>query len=64
MKKKPTKFFYAAEKQNQNKKSITKLKNKNGELKKKMKKYLKLHKNFPLIYIKKQKSIKKNKKTL
>ena len=39
--KKSTKFFYAAEKQNQNKKSITKLKNKNGELKKKMKKYLK-----------------------
>ena len=29
----PLKFFYAEEKQNQNKKNITKLKNKNGELK-------------------------------
>ena len=36
---KPTKFFYTAEKQNQNKKNITKLKNKNGELKTEDKKF-------------------------
>lgn len=38
---KPTKFFYTAGKQNQNKKNITQLKNKKEELKKKMRKYSK-----------------------
>ena len=32
-KEKPTKFFYKAEKQNQNKKNITRLKNNDGEIK-------------------------------
>lgn len=39
---KPTKFFYTAEKQNQNKKYITKLKNKNRELKTKDEDILKI----------------------
>ena len=43
---KPTKFFYTAEKQNQNKKNITKLKNKNGELKTEDKEILKIAKDF------------------
>ena len=43
---KPTKFFYAAEKQNQNKKNITKLKNKNGELKTEDKQILKIAEVF------------------
>ena len=43
---KPTKFFYTAEKQNQNKKNITKLKNKNGELKIEDKEILKIAKDF------------------
>ena len=43
---KPTKFFYAAEKQNQNKKSITKLKYKNGELKTEDEEILKIAKEF------------------
>ena len=43
---KPTKFFYAAEKQNQNKKTITKLKNKNGELKTKDEEILKIAQEF------------------
>ena len=42
----PTKFFYAAEKQNQNKKTITKLKNKNGELKTKDEEILKVAQEF------------------
>ena len=42
----PLKFFYAAEKQNQNKKNITKLKNKNGELKTEGKEILKIAKEF------------------
>ena len=42
----PTKFFYAAEKQNQNKKNITKLKNKNGELKTEDKQILKIAEVF------------------
>ena len=43
---KPTKFFYTAEKQNQNKKNITKLKNKNGEIKTEDKEILKTAKEF------------------
>ena len=43
---KPTKFFYIAEKQNQNKKNITQLKNKNGELKTDDKEILKIAKVF------------------
>ena len=43
---KPTKFFYTAEKQNQNKKKITKLKNKNGELKTEDKEILKIAEEF------------------
>ena len=43
---KPTKFFYIAEKQNQNKKNITKLKHKNGELKTEDKEILKIAKDF------------------
>ena len=43
---KPTKFFYAAEKQNQNKKTITKLKNKTGELKTKDEEILQIAKEF------------------
>ena len=43
---KPSKFFYAAEKQNQNKKNITKLKNKNGEIKTEDKEILKIAKEF------------------
>ena len=43
---KPTKFFYVAEKQNQNKKNITKLKNKNGELKTEDKQILKIAEVF------------------
>ena len=43
---KASKFFYAAEKQNQNKKIITKLKNKNGELKTEDKEILKIAKEF------------------
>ena len=39
---KPTKFFYIVEKQNQNKKNITQLKNKNGELKTDDKEILKI----------------------
>ena len=39
---KPTKLFYTAEKQNQNKKNRTKLKNKNGELKTEDKEILKI----------------------
>ena len=41
-----TKFFYTAEKQNQNKKNITKLKNKNGEIKTEDKEILKTAKEF------------------
>ena len=43
---KPSKFFYAAEKQNQNKKNITKLQNKNGEIKTEDKEILKIAKEF------------------
>ena len=43
---KPTKFFYAAEKQNQNKKTITKLKNKTGELKTKDEEILQIATEF------------------
>ena len=43
---KPTEFFYTAEKQNQNKKNITKLKNKNGELKTEDKEILKIAQEF------------------
>ena len=43
---KPTKFFYVAEKQNQNKKNITKLKNKNRELKTEDEEILKTAKEF------------------
>ena len=43
---KPTKFFYAAEKQNQNKKSNTKLKNKNGEFKTEDEEILKIAREF------------------
>ena len=52
---KPTKFFYTAEKQNQNKKNITKLKNKNGELKTEDKEILKIAKISTMIYTKKHK---------
>ena len=43
---KPTKLFHAAEKQNQNKKTITKLKNKTGELKTKDEEILQIGKEF------------------
>ena len=43
---KPTKFFYTPEKENQNKKNITKLKNKKGELKTEDKEILKKAKEF------------------
>lgn len=43
---KPTKFFYIAEKQNQNKENITKLMNKNGELKTKDEDILKIAEEF------------------
>ena len=43
---KPSKFFYAAEKQNQNKKNITKLQNKNGEIKTEDKEIQKIAKEF------------------
>ena len=42
----PTKFFYTVEKQNQNIKNITKLKNKNGELKTANKEILKIAKEY------------------
>ena len=44
--KKPTKLFYAVDKQNQNKKTITKLKNKNRELKTKDEEILKIAQEF------------------
>ena len=43
---KPTKIFYVVEKQNQKKKNITKLKDKNGELKTEDKEILKIPKEF------------------
>ena len=43
---KPSKFFYEAEKQNQNKKNITKLQNKNREIKTEDKEILKIAKEF------------------
>ena len=43
---KPTKFFYAAEKQNQNKKNITRLKNKDGDIKTAVEEILKIAKEF------------------
>ena len=43
---KPSKFFYEAEKQNQNKKNISKLQNKNGEIKTEDKEILKIAKNL------------------
>ena len=43
---KPTKFFYTAEKQNQTKKSITSLKNKNGEVKSENEEILKIAKDY------------------
>ena len=57
-----TKFFYTAEKQNQNKKTITKLKNKKGETQTKDDKILKIAQEFYSDLYKKQ--IKKNKKIL
>ena len=59
---KPTKFFYTAEKQNQNKKTITKLKNKKGETQTKDDKILKIAQEFYSDLYKKQ--TKKNKKIL
>ena len=59
---KPSKFFYAAEKQNQNKKNITKLQNKNGEIKTEDKEILKIAKEFTQIFTKKRKQMNKNKK--
>ena len=59
---KATKFFYAAEKQNQNKKTITKLKNKKRETQTKDDKILKIAQEFYSDLYKKQ--IKKNKKIL
>ena len=50
---KPTKCFYVAEKQNQNKKNITKLKNKKGQLKTEDKEILKTAKEFYLDLYKK-----------
>ena len=43
---KPTKFFYAAEKQNQNQKTITKLKNRKGEIQTKDDEILKIAQEF------------------
>ena len=57
-----TKFFYTAEKQNQNKKTITKLKNKKGETQTKDDKILKIAQEFYSDLYKKQ--IKKKKKIL
>ena len=59
---KPSKFFYEAEKQNQNKKNITKLQNKNGEIKTEDKEILKIAKEFTQIFTKKRKQMNKNKK--
>ena len=59
---KPSKFFYEAEKQNQNKKNITKLQNKNGEIKTEDKEILKIAKEFTQIFTKKCKQMNKNKK--
>ena len=59
---KPSKFFYEAEKQNQNKKNITKLQNKNGEIKTEDKEMLKIAKEFTQIFTKKRKQMNKNKK--
>ena len=53
---KPTKFFCTAEKQNQNKKNRTKLKNKSGELKTEDKEILKMAKDFYLDLYKKSKN--------
>ena len=43
---KPTKFFYMAEKQNQTRKNITSLKNKNGEVKSENEEILKIAKDY------------------
>ena len=59
---KPTEFFYTAEKQNQNKKNITKLKNKNGELKTEDKEILKIAQEFYSDLYKKAQQTNKNKK--
>ena len=59
---KPSKFFYEAEKQNQNKKNIPKLQNKNGEIKTEDKEMLKIAKEFTQIFTKKRKQMNKNKK--
>ena len=59
---KPTEFFYTAEKQNQNKKYITKLKNKNGELKTEDKEILKIAQEFYSDLYKKAQQTNKNKK--
>ena len=61
---KPTEFFYTAEKQNQNKKYITKLKNKNGELKTEDKEILKIAQEFYSDLYKKAQQTNKNKKPL
>ena len=58
----PSKFFYEAEKQNQNKKNITKLQNKNREIKTEDKEILKIAKEFTQILTKKRKQMNKNKK--
>ena len=45
-KEKPTRFFYAVEKQNQNKKNITRLRVKNGDIKTEDQEILKIAKEF------------------
>ena len=62
-KEKPTTFLYTAEKQNENKKKTTKLKNKTGEIKTEDKEILKTAKEFDLICTKKHKQAKRNNKT-
>ena len=61
---KPKKFFYAAEKQNQNKKTITKLKNKNGELKTKDEEILTIAQDFHSGLCKKAETNKKEQENL
>ena len=61
---KPTKFFYAAEKQNQNKKTITKLKSKNGEIQTKDDEILKIAQEFYTDLYKKAETNKKEQENL
>ena len=61
---KPTKFFYAAEKQNQNKKTITKIKNKKGAIQTKDDEILKIAQEFYSDLYKKAETNKKEQENL